>query len=1733
MLTDSRVFCVYYNLYNLFIYQTNIFFSEILTMINNNNSVSASVTSDGNNHGTPSSTPATEAIYGGSSPLSSAGGASLGVSEDMVVDPLEGLGSGDNFSQILDEELPIDGDADVSVASMIEDIKSAMKREISVLRSCQLRGDAAGMRAAQEMIDAALGSIASLEKCNEQVFDRKGKGVDYARNSVPSTAAPAVSVVRSGLSLSQKDLPKFQLSTDMSRPFPQDPCFESVDQFLRKWERTVSASVHDINQVWKQFLPVSIPDGNEYWLEQTLLSAASWEEAKRRFKAHFESENAVSDFTCKVFRMEMKPNESVVEYSRKYLDAMYQAGLPRDDFRVAQCFVSSLVPAVRFEINSQLMRIPGPHSVEAIAKVARKIFGDSTAAYGGINSRLSRWNSFASSSSASSDSRRGQHGDVHRRSRHGGVHKSGFSSSSSSAGGSSFKPSSSKKGNVGNTGMGSGKYFCTQHGENGTHNTSDCIVLKKRTQAKQGNLCYRCSEPWSPGHKCTEKPTRKNVFSVHKKDDRGVETATSTSDEDPIDLEREYDEFVASSKDVSDGDQDMEDNFDCKYHKLTKEVVNRHTDSLKIRTPIRVDGKVMLGLCDTGSDCTVINFKVVKHLKLNKNKNGTLKFLDKNNDTSSMGLTTPLKIEYLNGISFSHSFDVLDFDEDFDFDVLLGTDILPKLNISLQGVAHKPDNTEFTRSDLDVLEDNFFDNLNHDLKGAVKPDASPVGSDLEREKFMITIGEALLVNSQISEHSSCPMPESIVYLPTPPGATAVRRQYPIPHKLIPVLNEQIEKWLKSGTIRKCRANTQFNSPLLLVPKRNKEGIVVSYRVCLDVRLLNQILPPTFNYPVPLVKTIFAKLSGKKVFTTLDLSNAYHRFAVAKEDQTKLTFTHLDGQQYCFQKACFGLKFLTSQFSKCLAILFDGLTCVQNFVDDAVVASESLEQHAIDVRMVIERLNSVNLILNPDKCVFAQKAVRLLGFVVDASGTRVDTNKITNVESWGVPQSAKQVQSFLGLVNYFRDYIPMMARVAAPISRISHAPNVKELWGLAQDKAFKALKEMLQSKVILKYPDWTKKFYVATDASQFAVSALLFQKDGAGRDIYISFISCSLSPSQRRWSTTKRELFAVVVALKKYREYLFKNPFTLYTDHKALVYLHTQKVANNLILSWYETLMEFDFDVVHLPGILNRLADSLSRLYPPIEECEHKLVEDNGGKGKRKLDKSRVVKRKRYSSDNKLNVLAIRGIANKKKHLDYICPPENERQKLLTEMHKLGHASSVSVVRDLHDQGMHWNGIYDEAKVLVDNCSECQKHNIVQRGYHPITNVVSYRPFDHISIDLAGPLPMSSDGCMYILVVVDICTKYIIIRGLKDKQSTTVAKHMLSIFGDFGIARIINMDNGLEFKNAVFKQIADNLNIERRYSVPYHPQANPAESAVKIAMNTLRKMINSNTRDWSVFLPLVQLCINRQIKKRSLSSPFSLMFARRVNLPDDYTDKAKYPVPAAIMTQKELEDRIEHMEDLVFPAIKQRSDKINEMINKAYNESHKLVDIPDGAFVMVRLPQRSNKLAALYDGPYTVIRKTQGGSYILKTPETNELLPRNYTPSELKIVQVSEEAIDDFYEVEKILAHRGPEGNREFLVKWSGYSEEHNSWESAGNFSSTATIQKYWDEVDSKKGKSNSSKKLENGSHTPKHKKSDEDKMKKLDTSNAITSGKNKRKSGSEQSDRAERLSKRRAIKGKN
>ena len=388
---------------------------------------------------------------------------------------------------------------------------------------------------------------------------------------------------------------------------------------------------------------------------------------------------------------------------------------------------------------------------------------------------------------------------------------------------------------------------------------------------------------------------------------------------------------------------------------------------------------------------------------------------------------------------------------------------------------------------------------------------------------------------------------------------------------------------------------------------------------------------------------------------------------------------------------------------------------------------------------------------------------------------------------------------------------------------------------------------------------------------------------------------------------------------------------------------------------------------------------------------------------------------------------------------------------------LGHFGAEAIVQAIAEEGKQWPNIKADAVEFVRKCIPCQRFKISRHGFHPVNPIHAELPFDHIAIDLAGPFPTSALGNHYLLVLADVCTRFVLLRAIPDKRARTVAGVLVQIFHDFGFPRIIQSDNGTEFCNSVVKEVCAAVNIDHRLISPYHPRANGlAERTVQTATGIIKKQLLGAKSEWDKYVPGAQLAMNNKVAALHGSTPFSLMFGRRLNTFSDHSNTESLPLDPA-----DLEKRCAYLRDIVFPAVAERSqdtrDKAKARAGRAFRSDD---PFPEGSFVMCLDPTRASKLDPMYHGPFKVLRRNRGGAYVLQDP-SGALLPRNQPPSHLKLISRDPIVAGQSYEVEAILDHRGAGHTREYLVKWRGFGPDHNTWEGPHQFDDLGAIQEYW------------------------------------------------------------------------
>ena len=411
---------------------------------------------------------------------------------------------------------------------------------------------------------------------------------------------------------------------------------------------------------------------------------------------------------------------------------------------------------------------------------------------------------------------------------------------------------------------------------------------------------------------------------------------------------------------------------------------------------------------------------------------------------------------------------------------------------------------------------------------------------------------------------------------------------------------------------------------LLIPKKDGD-----YRLCIDLRGLNSKTRKS-RYPLPRTEELVSAVRACEYMTTLDLKSAYNAIQIKPEDREKTAFYAGDYGLQCFKRLAMGLSNAPAFFQQFIEQLLRDMATkgdlikgetrpfVKVFLDDLIIYSRTWKEHVHHIHLVLQRLEEAGLKISPSKCWYGQPEVLYLGFYISGTSTRPDPKAVSCIDDYPRPTTVKQVQSFLGACNFFRAYIKDFAKRAAPLYALSKVKSnkrrptdISERWGEAQEQSFTALKKALASSPVLVQPDFTKPFYLHTDASGEAIGAVLTQDDDTGNPRAVGYASRVLSDVERRYSATEGECLAVMFGVESFRWALHGNQFHLYSDHQALQFLMGGGAArsnNRKHHRWLAELQSYNFTIEHRAGVDNLVPDALSRCYPaPLGEREGLLV----------------------------------------------------------------------------------------------------------------------------------------------------------------------------------------------------------------------------------------------------------------------------------------------------------------------------------------------------------------------------------------------------------------------------------------------------------------------------------------------------------------------------------------------
>jgi hypothetical protein len=415
-----------------------------------------------------------------------------------------------------------------------------------------------------------------------------------------------------------------------------------------------------------------------------------------------------------------------------------------------------------------------------------------------------------------------------------------------------------------------------------------------------------------------------------------------------------------------------------------------------------------------------------------------------------------------------------------------------------------------------------------------------------------------------------------------PGTQPIHKA---PYRMAPSelkeLKKQLEDLVDRGFIRPSVSS--WGAPVLFV--RKKDG---SLRMCIDYHELNRVTIKN-KYPLPRIDDLFDQLKEATVYSKIDLRSGYHQLKVKEADIPKTAIRMRYGH-YEFLVMPFGVTNAPSVFMDLMNRVFhkylDQFVVV--FIDDILVYSATSKDHEEHLRTVLSILREKKLFAKLKKCEFWLKEVSFLGHVISKDGVAVDPRKIEAVTNWERPSNVNEIRSFLGFAGYYRRFVESFSKLSRPLTALTKK-NAHFIWSDECEECFQELKQRLVSAPVLTLPKESEKFVIFSDASLQGLGCVLMQQGKV-----IAYASRQLKDHERNYPVHDLELATIVYALKIWRHYLLQETMEIYTDHKSLKYIFTQKELNMRQRRWLELIKDYDCHIMYHPGKANVVADALSR-----------------------------------------------------------------------------------------------------------------------------------------------------------------------------------------------------------------------------------------------------------------------------------------------------------------------------------------------------------------------------------------------------------------------------------------------------------------------------------------------------------------------------------------------------------
>ena len=821
-----------------------------------------------------------------------------------------------------------------------------------------------------------------------------------------------------------------------------------------------------------------------------------------------------------------------------------------------------------------------------------------------------------------------------------------------------------------------------------------------------------------------------------------------------------------------------------------------------------------------------------------------------------------------------------------------------------------------------------------------------------------------------------------------------QRAYGIPRQHHQVFKDELEHLCKIGVLERTGAS-EWQSPTFIVPK--KDGRV---RWVSDFRELNKIIRRR-SYPLPRIQEILQRRTGYEYFTKIDISMQYYTFELDDESKDLCTIATPFGlYRYC--RLPMGVSCSPDFAQEIMEDIFHDLEEVEVYIDDVGAFDNSWSAHLATLEKVLQRLEDNNFTVNPLKCEWAVKETDWLGHWLTPTGLKPWKKKIQAILDLQPPTNLKQLRSFIGAINYYRDMFPRRSHLMAPLTTATS----KFEWGPAQTKAFNEVKALIAEDCLCRYPDPNKPFHVYTDASDYQLGAVIMQEG-----LPVAYYSRKLNDAQRNYTTIEKELLSVVETFREFRDILYGAPeLHVHTDHRNLTYatLNSQRV-----IRWRLFIEEFGPKFHYIKGEDNCLADAFSRVptqhseilqnrlnLPPSDDSFFSILDDeellecflnypDPAHIQSPLDYQLI--QQEQTNDQELQALRLAEPHKFPTQLidgyQLVCcitdPQQPWRIAIPTSMitdivrwhHQfLNHIGMTNLLDTISTHFWHPE-LKQVVHDVVSPCDACQRYKLSGPAYGELPpREAQVAPWNEVAVDLIGPwkIPMPN-GTVYkfsALTCIDPVTNLTELKRIDNKTS----EHVTMLFENEWLARYPRPtrcvhDNGGEFTGFPFQRMLELNHIKDVPTTSENPQANAVcERMHQTVGNILRTLIH----------------VHRPQNYRTAKELIDTALATAMHSLRSSVNRSLQMTPGAVVFQRDMLLNIPLIADL--HAIRERRQVIIDESLRRANNKRRSHDYDVNELVML-IPKDVAKLSERALGPFQIRRVHANGTVTIQVKPT--------------------------------------------------------------------------------------------------------------------------------------------------